>query len=170
MSHERTTREAWGRRAAAAGLALAAGLTWVAPALAELPAYGMMTVARTETAVLYAVLTHQPSAQHPGCRLTASFVDAQGKTLRDRAGRLIKASWVLRGNVAASLPLRAADVLASTQSRRLVRAAVREDLAGGASNCCALTLTLEISDAFGGIGRLHKPRVPNPPSPICLEP
>ena len=158
------------RHAVAWAVASVAVLMAAAPLSAELPAYGMMTVGRRQTAVLHAVLTHQPSADHPGCRLTASFVDAQGDTLTNAAGLPIQASWVLKDNVAASLSLRAADVLGDLEARKLVRPAVLEDTAAGASDCCALTLTVEVSSSFGGTSLVAYPRFPNPPSPICLAP
>jgi hypothetical protein len=129
----------------------------------------MMTVREGDSAVLHAVLTHDPSADHPGCRLTASFVDARGATLRDRAGSPIQASFVLRNNVAASLRLPVAQVLRG-EPQRLVRAKVRENSGAGASNCCALTLTVEVSNAARGTSDVILPRSPNPPSPLCVEP
>jgi hypothetical protein len=155
------------RHAVAWVVAWVAVLMAAAPLSAELPAYGMMTVGRRQTAVLHAVLTHQPSADHPGCRLTASFVDAKGDTLKNAAGLPIQASWVLRDNVAASLSLRAADVLGDLEARKLVRAAVLEDTASGASDCCALTLTMEVSNSLGGPSLVAYPRSPNPPNPLC---
>ena len=86
MRHERTAREGWDRRAGAAGLALGAALTGAAQALAELPAFGMMTVARTRDG--RAARRAHPAAVrvNPGCRLTASFVDAQGRRSGTRRG------------------------------------------------------------------------------------
>jgi hypothetical protein len=155
-------------RAAVLATTAAAALAAAAPALAELPAYGMVPVSGRQTAVLHAVLTHEPSLDHPGCWVTASFVDARGDTLKDRAGNEITASWVLRDNVAQALPVRGADVLGEGERRTLIRAAVRETPnPGSSSDCCALTLTLEIRNSTGATADLILPRQPNPPAPIC---
>jgi len=155
-------------RAAGLAAALVAAMTAALPAGAELPAPGMMTVREGDLTVLHAVSTHEPSPEHPGCRITASFVDARGETLQDRTGNPIQASFVLRDNVAASLRLPVAQVLQG-QPQRLVRAKVSEDTGAGDSNCCALTLTVERSNATRGTSELILPRAPNPPSPVCVD-
>jgi hypothetical protein len=162
--HAHARRRGWLALAAA----MAAGLGAASPAAAELPAFGMVTVARRQTATLHLVLTHEPDAAHPGCQVTASFVDAQGNTLRDAAGNEYSSRLTLHDNVAADLTLPLVNVLPVGQERMQVRAAVRETPdAGSRSDCCALTMTLEIANRNGSIGELAQPRSPNPPNPIC---
>jgi hypothetical protein len=155
----------------AAVLALSAPVV-VLGAEPELPAFGMVGLARGQTAVLNAVLTHVPTADHPGCSVTMSFVDARGVVFRDRAGREVKKRVVLRDNVANSLSLPSAEILSLLESRKRIRAAVRETpVPGAASDCCALTLTLELVGPGGSTDETLLPRVPPPPNPLhCIQP
>ena len=153
--------------------ALAIGLTFTfalaAPAFAELPAFGMVRLTRGQTATLHLVLTHEPDKAHPGCHVTASFVDAKGYKLEDAAGKAYSKTFVLEDNVAAELSLPVDEILPAGEDRALVRAALVETPADGeASNCCALTPLLEIGNAAGSSSDLLLPRGPNPPNPFCL--
>jgi len=151
--------------AMAAGLL--AALASAAPALAELPAFGMATVARRQTATMHGVLTEPVPAGTPSCQVEATFVDAQGVVLTDAAGVPLLAEWDLQAGVAQSLSVRMADVLPGGQARKLIRAAVRETAATPSAACCSLTLTLEVMSGLGGMSYVSLPRWPNPPSPFC---
>jgi hypothetical protein len=170
----REKRSRRGTPAVARAAGLAASLAVAVPALVlgaepELPAFGMVGLAYTQTAILSAVLTHVPNAQHPGCAVTMSFVDATGTVFRDRAGSPVRKRVVLRNNVAEFLELPSADVLGPFERRKPIRAAVLETPEpGGASDCCALTLTLELVGPRGSTGEVALPRAPNPPSPLCV--
>jgi hypothetical protein len=113
-------------RAAAVAVALATSLISVpAPAAelaTELPAFGMLGLSRGHVVVLNLVLTGPASADHPGCHLTASFVDAEGQVLQDAAGQPVQRDFVLRPQVAATLQLQAADVLGDLERRKPTRA------------------------------------------------
>jgi hypothetical protein len=176
MREQRIAQERRGIRPATRAAGLAVALAVAVPVLGfgaepELPAFGMVGVARRQTAILNAVLTHAPNGDHPGCAVTMSFVDATGTVFRDRTGTEVKKRVVLRDNVADSLLLPAADVLGVFERRKSIRAAVVETPDPGAvSDCCALTLTLEIVGATGSTSELALPRAPNPPNPFCLLP
>ena len=164
MEHRTTQRDRFAR---AVALALAAAALATAPARAELPAFGMVQLSARQSAVMHAVLTHTPSADHPGCWITASFVDAMGNTFKDATGKEITAKWLLKDNVAQSLTVQASDIL-GTQTRKLIRAAVHETPdAGAESNCCALTLTLEIRNANGSTRAAAGPRGPPAEPDLC---
>jgi hypothetical protein len=112
-------------RAAVVAAALATSLLSV-PARAdelatELPAFGMLGLSRGQVAILNLVLTGPPSAEHPGCHLTASFVDGEGQVLHDAAGRPVQQDFVLRPQIAATLQLRATDVLGDLERRKPTR-------------------------------------------------
>lgn len=155
---------------------LAFGLTsafaLATPAFAEqpeLPAFGMVRLTQGQTATVHLVLTHVPYRAHPGCHVTASFVDAKGQTLEDSAGKPYSKTIVLEENVAAELSLPVDEILPVGEERMLVRAALRETPAPGTwSNCCALTPILEVGNANGSVSDEILPRGPNPPSPFCV--
>ena len=161
------------RRRGVAGAAT--GILWLAllamtvPAFAELPAFGMFTVARRQTATMHGVLTEPLPAGVPGCQIDASFLDAQGQVLRDHAGNAIVAHWNLQSGVAQSLSVRMSDVLPTGEARKLIRPAVDETATTVAASCCSLTLTLEVMSGLGGMSYVALPRWPNPPSPFCEE-
>src|SRR5262245_5292911 len=174
MPEKRSAQERRGTRGAARAAGLATALAAAAPVLVfgaepELPAFGMVGVARRQTAVLNAVLTHTPRADHPGCAVTMSFVDATGAVLRDRTGSEIRKRVVLRDNVAESLELVAADVVGVLERSRSSRTAamVMPD-PGGAPDSVAPPLTLELLGPGGSSGEVAMPRAPNPPNPICV--
>jgi hypothetical protein len=151
--------------------ALAAAWGSVAPALAAAPhAFGMVGVARQQTAVLNVVLT-EPDGGDRGCRVVLSFVDARGRVLHDRAGNEVSQSFVLIGNVAASLHLRAVEVLGGGASRRSIRPVVSfPPETEGSTECTSLVATIEIvaqdgsTSLFDTIGE-PCPADPPPPCP-----
>jgi hypothetical protein len=151
----------------AAGLGAAAATA--APAFAELPAFGMTTLARRQTATMHGVLTAPVPAGTPSCLVEATFVDAQGAVLTDAAGAPVRAEWDLQPGVAQSLSVRMADLLPVDEARKLIRAAVRETAPVPSAACCSLTLTLEVVNGLGGMSYVSLPRWPNPPSPFCVE-
>jgi hypothetical protein len=149
-------------------LGLTSAFVLAAPAFAELPAFGMVRLSEGQTATLHLVLTHEPDKAHPGCHVTASFVDAHGQTLKNAAGKPYVEAFVLVDNVAAELSLPVDEILPAGEDRALVRAALRETPgAGEASDCCALTPVLEIGSENGSPSREMLPRGPNPPNPFC---
>jgi hypothetical protein len=122
----------------------------------EPPAFGMASLARTQTALLNAVLTQPPDPQQPpdpglACRLVLSFVDANGVVFHDAAGNLIQRPVELRDHVAASLQLRAADILGPTQLRVPIRAVLTYQPPDPTqpSDCTGLVGTLEIVNLLG---------------------
>src|SRR5262245_48193118 len=70
------------------------------------PPLGMVGLARTQTAILNAVLTQPPDPVAPACVMVLSFVDASGRLFHDAAGAEITKRVELRGNVAQSILLR----------------------------------------------------------------
>jgi hypothetical protein len=88
------------------------------------PRFGIVGVARDQTAVINAVLGEPPDDGHPGCRLVLSFVGADGRTLVDAMGTEIKTLVTLRGGAASSLTFRAADVMDEGQHRLSTRAVI----------------------------------------------
>jgi hypothetical protein len=130
----------------------------------EPPAFGMVGLARTQTAVLHAVLVPVPEDGTPppddnrSCRLVLSFVGAGGQPFHDAAGNEVRKPVTLRGRVADSLTLRSQDVLTGTQLRAPIRAVVTPVPDDGApSDCRALVATLEIVGALGATQILYTP-------------
>jgi hypothetical protein len=111
-------------------------------------AFGMVGLARTQTAVLNVVLNPTPDDGHPPCMLELSFVDAAGHVFRDAAGLEVKKTVELRGNVAASLVLRWQDAIPDGQLRVPMRAVAQPVPAAG-TECSGLAASLEIVDALG---------------------
>jgi hypothetical protein len=165
-----------GRRAGVLAAGLSAALGLAAPALAfdpqpEPPAFGMVGLARSQSASLTAVLTQPPDPSHEGCGVTLSFVDEAGKVLKDAAGTPLVREYVLTGNVARSLVVRAEDVLGDGQTRRAIRAVVA-DLPGkdAPTECVGLVATFEIVASTGATTiaqqlSVEPPRDPCPPAP-----
>ena len=139
--------------------------------LSELPAFGMLGLSRGQVAVLNLVLTGPPSAEHPGCHLTASFVDAQGQVFHDAAGRPVQQDFALRPQVAATLQLRAADILGDLERRKSTRVVLAQASDSGlSSDCTCLVATREVVGARGGssladVGA-RPPGGGNPPPPF----
>jgi hypothetical protein len=140
----------------------------------EPPAFGVVGIGRGQFAVLNAVLTQPvpddssppPDDNRSGCRLVLSFVGADGRTLLDASGAEAKKSVELRGGVAESLVLQAADVLADGQLRRSIRAVMigpPDDSIP--SDCTGLVATMEIVGPNGWTQVLYAP-IPDDNSPV----
>jgi hypothetical protein len=161
-------------RGLAVGLSAALGLA--APALAfnpqpEPPAFGMVGLGRYQSASLTAVLTQPADPSHPGCGVMLSFVDETGNVLKDAAGNKFVKKYVLTGNVARSLVLRAEDILADGQTRKAIRAVVA-DLpdADAPTACVGMVAVFEIIAPNGWTAVVQElsispPRDPCPPDP-----
>jgi len=121
--------------------------------------FGMVGLARTQTAVLSAVLTSPtPDDGRAACRMVLSFVDAQGRPFHDAAGGAVSELIELRGGAAQSIRLRSGDVLRSDQLRIPIRAVLTPTPDDGlASHCSGLVATLEIVSALGVTEVLHSP-------------
>src|SRR5262245_20625133 len=98
-----TGREEDAMKAARNPLGLAAaGLLFVtAPAVAfnpqpEPPAFGMVGLARSQTAILNVVLAPVPEDVQPPCLVDLSFADASGRSFRDAAGHDVRKRVELR--------------------------------------------------------------------------
>jgi hypothetical protein len=150
--------------------ALAAALGPAALSQAAEPLrFGMVGLARQQSAQFSAVLTQPPDPGSPGCRLTLSFLDAMGEPFHDRAGNEVKKTVVLRNGAAEFLRLRSADVLAEGQARASIRAALTDV---DPCFCQHLATSLELVASSGrsilafnpgDVGRNDPP----PPTPFC---
>jgi hypothetical protein len=174
MKRPRRAREGRATLVRALGLGLVAAVGVVAPVRAAAPhTFGMVGLARLQTAYLHAVLTRPPDPTHPGCRVTLSFVDAHGRLFRDRAGNEVKQTFVLRDNVSSTLRLRSSDALAAGESRTLMRGVVNYPAdREGPSDCGSIMVVEEVADQNGHASVIESigepcPDAPNPPSPIC---
>src|SRR5262245_14930014 len=98
MNKQRAERRRRGHRSLslAAGLVTALGMAAPAWAQVELPRFGMIGLAQGQIAHLSAVLVEPRDASHPGCRVTASFVNASGLVLRDATGRSVSRTFTLQ--------------------------------------------------------------------------
>jgi hypothetical protein len=151
---------------------------WVAgPAQAfaqerELPAFGMVGLARGQTAVLNLVLVGQSGV---GCRVTASFVNASGEVFNDRAGNPVQQTFSLRDNVAAELRLGSADILADGESRKPTRVVLQGPPDDSTpSDCTCLVATREILNSNGRTSISDLAERPGgggnpPPPPPCVQ-
>jgi hypothetical protein len=155
------------------GLVSVMGMLAPARAQAQLPAFGMVGLAAGQRAVLNLVDVGTPDASHPGCRVTASFVDSMGRVLNDAKGVPVRRTVTLRPQVATSIQLLARDILAPGQQRRSIRPVVAPARNSSASGCSCFVPTLEIL-ASNGVTTLtdsgHAPKLspnPPPPPPIC---
>jgi hypothetical protein len=172
MTEPRSAQVGRGRQAAALAVGLAAALGAGATARAAAPhTFGMVGLARSQTAYLHAVLTRPPDTAHPGCRVTLSFVDARGQVFHDRAGNEVKETFVLRDNVASTLRLRSSDALAAGESRTLMRGVVSyPPETEGRSDCRSIMVVKEIAGVSGRgrvIDSIGEPceDIPSPPCP-----
>jgi hypothetical protein len=120
--------------------------------------FGMVGLARTQTAVLNVVLTPTPDDGRPPCVLDLSFVDASGHVFRSAAGLDVAKRVTLRRNVADSLALRWQDVVPAGQLRAPIRAVAAPTPDGGnQAGCTGLAVSLEIVDALGFTHVLYQP-------------
>jgi hypothetical protein len=139
----------------------------------QLPVFGMLGLARGQDAVLSLVLVHPQGVEHPGCRVTASFVDARGRVLRDAEGVPVQQTFALRDHFAAALTLHSAEVLGERPRLpiRAVLADAPED--GTPSDCGCLVGTLELVALNGRTDlAIYAQRPPGggnpPPPPGCV--
>jgi hypothetical protein len=155
---------------------LATILGTAAQAQAQLPAFGMVGLTEGQRAVLHLVLVGAPDEAHPGCRVTASFVDSAGRLFDDARGVPVRRTVTLRPQIATSLVLSAEDILQPGQLRRSIRpvvAPVRS--AGTPSDCGCFVANLEVLAANGVTAFTdsgHAPKLspnPPPPPPICED-
>jgi hypothetical protein len=159
-------------------LTLGLGAAWLAaagPAAAfnpqpEPPAFGMMGLARTQWALLTAVLTQPPDPGAPACEMALSFVDSTGRLLNDAAGNPLTRRVSLRGNVAASLQVRSQDVIPDGQLRFAIRGVVQPPDPGQPPDpqCVGLVATVEIVDLLGATRVLAVSQI-HPPDPLEPE-
>ena len=155
----------------------AAALAAAGPALAfnpqpEPPAFGMMGLVRTQTAILNVVLTQPPDPAAPACVMVLSFVDASGRLFHDAAGAEVSRRVELRGNVAQSILLRSQDAVPDGQLRVGVRGVVQppDPQQPPDPGCIGLVATVEIVDLLGAtrvlaVSQIHQPPDPTEPPP-----
>ena len=171
MREQGRMQDGRGARTALLGLGLAAALGVAAPAVAaELApdphAFGMVGLARFHRAILSAVLTNPPDPGREACRVTLSFVDAMGRTFRDRAGTEVKETFALRDGVAVAVTLHSRDVLTDTELRKAIRPVTEPE---GGCACEGVVASWEIANPAGvttTTGQLGY-RAPPSPDPPC---
>ena len=120
----------------------------------EPPSFGMVGLARTQTAILNAVLTEAGGATRTGCDVVLSFLDADGEPFQDAAGAELSRRVTLEGGAAESLQLQGRHVLPAVQ-RVAIRARIEAAPEPAASDCGGLVATLEIVDARGRTSILY---------------
>ena len=109
------------------------------------PGFGIVGVARDQSAVLNVVLGIPPDTGHPGFQAVLSFAGADGRTLVSASGDQIKKLVTLRGGAARRLSFRAADVMPEGQQRLPLRAVVEHPPdADVPSDCTGLIATVEL--------------------------
>lgn len=169
--------------------ALASAQTLVpATDAANMPTFGMVGLGKGQVAVLNLVLSEPPADDHPGCQVTASFVDAQGIVFNDLAGNPVKETFTLQPQIASDLKLPAAQILEVGQFRRPIRAVVTaapgatENLAAQRSSatsavetpsrCTCLVANVELVNPNGqtAIVDYGKPSPPDPINPLPSAP
>lgn len=166
MREVRTVR----KRVLAWVLGLATSLGVAAPARAQTqpPVFGMIGLAQDQVAILNLVLVDPPEASHPGCQVTASFVDAKGQVFSDVSGNPVKKTFTLQPQIATGLRLYAANILAG-QPRRSIRAVLTPvPNPTTSSDCRCLTANVELVDPNGRTALLDNGQVGmglGPPSP-----
>ena len=119
-------------------------------AKSELPAFGMIGLAKGQVAILNLVLSEAAEENHPGCQVTASFVDAEGAVFNNPAGNPIMETFTLEPRIAADLRLPAVQILAEGQVRTSIRAvlAPAPNIATP-SRCSCLIASLELVNPNG---------------------
>jgi hypothetical protein len=155
---------------------------------AKMPTFGMIGLGKGQVAILNLVLSEPAADDHPGCQVTASFVDAQGNVFNDLAGNPVKGTFTLQPQIASDLKLPAAQILEVGQSRKPIRAvvtaapSVTENLAlqrssatsddDAPSRCTCLVANLELVNPNGqtAIVDYGKPIPPDPINPVPAAP
>ena len=150
-------------------LGLVALLGAAAPAGAQqMPIFGMIGLADGQVAILNLVLVDPSDTSHPGCRVTASFVDWKGQVFSDAWGNPARKTFTLQPQIAAGLRLPAASIL-DGQSRRSIRAVLTPvPNVTTYSDCTCLTTSVELVDPNGRTALLDNGHVGmglGPPSP-----
>jgi hypothetical protein len=117
---------AWVAAVAALGVGAFASAQTLVPATeaAKFPTFGMIGLAKGQVAILNLVLYEPPADDHPGCQVTASFVDAQGMVFNDLGGNPVEETFTLYPQIASDLKLPAAQILEVGQLRKPIRAVV----------------------------------------------
>jgi hypothetical protein len=130
------------------GVAALVGMSGPVKAEPPLPAFGMAGLATGQVAILTLVLTDAPDDLD--CRVRGAFVNATGQVFIDATGHEVMKDFTLQPNVADTLRLRSADILAG-QARTLIRAVltpVPNDPTE--SDCTRLIANVEIVNASTG--------------------
>jgi hypothetical protein len=134
----------------------------------EPPAFGMVGMSQTQTAMLNAVLTHAADSTRPGCDVVLSFVDADGAPFHDAAGTEITKRVTLKGARAESLRLRPSEAMPDGQMRAPIRAVVTlPPDPMEPSDCTGLVATLELVSRRGLTQTLYaSPALAAPPGEV----
>lgn len=162
------------------GLATALGLGSPAGAQEQFPAFGMVGLANGQTAVLNLVLTSPLDPNHPGCRVTASFVNSDGDVFFNRNGKQFSEDFTLQPQKAKSFEMNSEDI-ADGQRRRPTRVVLTPPVDDTMpSDCRCVRASREIVNPDGrttvldlGFGNDSQgpPYGKNPPPPpICENP
>jgi len=177
MREQRAVRRGRGRRSFTWAFGLLTALGVAAPAWAQtpVPRFGMTSLAQRQVAALHLVLVEPPDAGHPGCRVTASFVNANGQVFNTRAGKPVRRTVTLKPQIAASFELRSEEILASTRTHMLIRAVLTPATSAGAtSDCGCLIATAQIRNEDGvtvlsdsGKDPIYRGNPPPPPPGAC---
>jgi hypothetical protein len=176
---------------AALGVGAFASAQTLVPATeaAKFPTFGMIGLAKGQVAILNLVLSEPPADDHPGCQVTASFVDAQGIVFNDLGGNPVKETFTLQPQIASDLKLPAAQILEIGQLRKPIRAVVTaaanttENFAAlrssatsavetPSSRCTCLVANVELVNPNGqtAIVDYGKPSPPDPINPLPSAP
>jgi hypothetical protein len=115
------------------------------------PPLTMVGLARTQTAVLSAVIAQPPDPAAPPCVMDLAFVDASGAPFHDAAGAEVKKRVSLRPGFAAFLQLRSQDAVPDGQLRVAIRAVVQppDPTQPPDPACDGLVASVEIVDLLG---------------------
>jgi hypothetical protein len=131
----------------------------------EPPAFGMVGLTRSQSAILNAVITEAGGGARTGCDVVLSFLDAEGEPFQDAAGAEVSRRVTLLGGAAESLQLQGRHVLPAVQMRASIRARIEAAPEPAASDCGGLVATLEIVDGRGRTTLLY----PGPAVAPALE-
>jgi hypothetical protein len=139
----------------------------------ELPAFGMIGLAKGQLATLNLVLLEAVTESHPGCQVTASFVDADGSVFNDLAGNPVTETFTLQPQIASELAVHSTQVVPVGKLRTSIRAVLTPPSSPFTpSRCTCLMANLELVNANGqtvvlDYGRRNWSQGPesNPPIP-----
>lgn len=186
MKDYQVSRSGRRRRVVAGVIAAATLLGMGAPAPAqtplppiakkELPAFGMIGLGKGQVAILNLVLFEAPAENHPGCQVTASFVDAEGAVFNDLSGNAVTETFTLQPQVASELALPSAEILAAGQLRTRIRAVLTPvPSLAVPSRCACLMANLELVNANGhttvlDYGKRNPSDAPDSDQPVPMPP